>query len=340
MKHLCLLCGLMCLLPFFSAPAAPRTAGTSFSDWSFDFALIGDVPYDDAQRTNYFPNMIADLNRARIEFVVHNGDIKSGATPCTDLLFEDVYRRFQTFKHPLIYLFGDNEWSDCGAVQAKPYDPMERLEKLRAIFTRGDQSLGRRTLTLTRQSGEQHFAAFRENVRWVRGRVVFAGLNVPGADNHFGTPEFAGRNAANVAWIKEAFALATREHLRAVMLVMQANPQIDKPATNKIRLGFNEMLTVIERETVAFGRPVVLVHGDTHYFRIDQPFVGARSQRRIENLTRVETFGNPDVHWVRVTVDPRDPNVFTFRPGYVRKNLVKHAPSPARERNLTSPSAP
>jgi len=76
---------------------------------------------------------------------------------------------------------------------------------------------------------------------------------------------------------------------------------------------------------VAFGRPVVLVHGDTHYFRIDQPFLGAKSQRRIENLTRVETFGNPDTHWVRVTINPRDPNVFTFRPECVRKNLVKHS---------------
>ena len=325
MKRLSLLSGLLWLLPLFSTVAAPRTAGTAFSDWAFDFALIGDVPYDEAQRTNHFPNLIADLNRARLEFVIHNGDIKSGATPCTDPVFEDVLRQFQTFKHPLIYLFGDNEWSDCGAVQSKPFDPGERLEKLRAIFTQGDQSLGRRTLTLTRQSADGRFAAFRENVRWVRGRVVFAGLNVPGADNHFGTPEFAGRNAANVTWIKETFALAAHEKLRAVMLVMQANPQIDRAPTNKIRLGFNEMLAVIERETVAFGRPVVLVHGDTHYFRIDQPFLGAKSQRRIENLTRVETFGNPDTHWVRVTVNPRDPNVFTFRPEYVRKNLVKHS---------------
>ena len=111
MKRLSLLSGLLWLLPLFPTEAAPRTAGTSFSDWPFDFALIGDVPYDEAQRTNHFPNLIADLNRARLEFVIHNGDIKSGATPCTDPVFEDVLRQFQTFKHPLIYLFGDNEWS-------------------------------------------------------------------------------------------------------------------------------------------------------------------------------------------------------------------------------------
>lgn len=307
------------------ASAAPPRAGTAFSDWPFDFALIGDVPYDEVQRTNLFPNLIADLNRARIEFVVHDGDIKSGATPCTDDLFEACFRQFQTFRHPLVYLFGDNEWSDCGSIKTNAFVPEERLEKLRVIFTQGDQSLGQRTITLTRQSGDARFAAFRENVRWTRGCVVFAGLNVPGADNHFGTPEFAGRNAANLAWIKDAFALARRDQLRAVMIIMQANPQIEKAPTDKLRLGFNEMLQALEAETVAFGKPVVLVHGDTHYYRIDQPLVGAKSHRRVENFTRVETFGNPDSHWVRVTVDPRDPNVFTFRPQYVKKNLVNHS---------------
>jgi hypothetical protein len=68
----------------------------------------------------------------------------------------------------------------------------------------------------------------------------------------------------------------------------------------------------------------VLVHGDSHYFRIDKPLYGSRSQRRIENFTRVETFGNPDVHWVRVTIEPDNPDVFTFHPQIVRSNLVNH----------------
>ena len=88
--------------------------------------------------------------------------------------------------------------------------------------------------------------------------------------------------------------------------------------------GFNDLLALLERETIAFARPVVLVHGDTHYFRIDKPLVSSVSHRRLENFTRVETFGNPDSHWVRATVDPRDPQVFTFRQQIVEKNLVKH----------------
>src|SRR5687767_14417774 len=88
-------------------PPAQRTTRNA----RFDFALIGDVPYNEFDATNSFPNMIGEINRARLAFVVHNGDIKAGATPCSDELFQRCYEQFQTFKHPLVYLFGDNEWS-------------------------------------------------------------------------------------------------------------------------------------------------------------------------------------------------------------------------------------
>ena len=312
--------GLACSFLVGGATAASRLS----PDLRYDFALIGDVPYDEAQATNYFPNMITELNQARLAFVVHDGDIKAGATPCTDALFERIYVQFQTIRHPLIYVFGDNEWSDCGKVKTNAFEPEERLDKLRAIFHRGDQSLGQRTLSLERQSAEPRFAAFRENVRWLHGGVLFASLNVPGDDNHFGTPEFGPRNAANVSWLREAFALATREDLRAVMIIMQANPHFEMASTNRVRRGFNELLSAMEKETVAFQKPVVLVHGDSHYFRIDQPLVSSKSRRRLENFTRVETFGNPDMHWIKVRVDWRDPNVFQFHPQRVRKNFIQH----------------
>ena len=303
---------------------AAAAAEPEYADRQFDFALIGDTPYDALQETNLFPNMIDELNQAQLAFVVHNGDLKSGSTPCTDECFEARARQFATIRHPFVFIFGDNEWTDCGRVKTNAFVPEERLEKLRALFTQCDLSLGQRLMPLLRQSQTPAFAKFRENVRWVDGRVVFAGLNVPGDDNHFGTPEFGPRNAANIAWIQEAFALASRERFHAVMLIMQANPHFELASTNRVRRGFNEMLQVLERETLAFGKPVVLVHGDSHYFRIDQPLLGSRSKRRIENFTRVETFGNPDVHWLKGSVDYRDPNVFTFRPQYVRKNLLKH----------------
>lgn len=289
-----------------------------------EFALIGDVPYDELQSRVYFPNMIEEINATDLAFVVHDGDIKSGSTPCTDDSFERVKAQFQSIRHPLIYTFGDNEWTDCDRVKTNFFAPMERLAKLRELFTQGDESLGQRTITLERQSATPQFAAYRENVRWSTGEVVFATLNVPGDRNHFGMPEYAERNAANIAWIREAFARARSQSARGVMLIMQANPHFDLASTNSLRRGFNEMLKVIESETVAFQKPVVLVHGDSHYFRIDQPLMGSKSGRRIENFTRVETFGNPDVHWILGVIDSRDPNVFQFERRLVKKNLLKH----------------
>jgi hypothetical protein len=291
---------------------------------NFEFALIGDTPYSAQDTTNAFPNLIEEINRARLAFVVHDGDIKAGATPCTDELFEERYHRFQTFRHPFIFVFGDNEWSDCLQPKDNPRDPMERLDKLRDLFTQGDHSLGRKKLKLSRQSETEEFSAFRENVRWTYGNVVFVGLNIPGTGNNFGHPEFAERNGANLAWLKDSFEIAAREKRSGVMIIIQANPRFELPPGNKIRAGFNEFIELLERETIAFGKPVVLVHGDSHYFRIDKPLMGTHSKRRVENFTRVETFGNPDVHWLKVTVDPSDPELFTFRQRIVTKNLVRH----------------
>ena len=78
-------------------------------------------------------------------------------------------------------------------------------------------------------------------------------------------------------------------------------------------------------ETLAFNGPVLMVHGDSHIFRIDQPLVNSTTGRFIENFTRLETYGTPDVHWVRVIVDLNDPNVFTFKPEIVKTNLVDHS---------------
>lgn len=289
----------------------------------FDFALIGDVPYNAEQTTNLFPNMLRELNAATLEFVVHDGDIKSGDSPCSDEIFEARRKDFAGSAHPFIYVFGDNEWTDC-ARATNGFDPEERLQKLREVFCAEETSLGKRTLPLARQSNDPRHAKFRENVRWEKGGVMFVGLNVPGSINNFGKPEFAGRNAANLAWLQESFAFATLENARAIMIIIQANPLPERGSTNRVHAGFRPLLEALERETVAFGKPVVLVHGDSHYFRIDKPLYGTKSKRRLENFTRVETFGNPDVHWLRVTADPNDPEVFTFRPQLVRENLVKH----------------
>ena len=299
----------------------------SFVSQPFEFALIGDLPYS-AEQEAKFPNLMADINRSPAAFVVHDGDIKNGSSVCDDATFVSRKQLFDNFEMPFILVYGDNEWTDCHRPKNGSYDPVERLAKLREIFSQGNQSLGKRTLTLTRQSENPQFAKFRENVRWIYHGVVFFAINMPGSNNNFGrTPEadaeYADRNSANLAWIKECFALAKRSNSKGILLVAQANPGFELDSTDKRRSGYNDFIATLETETGNFPGQVVFVHGDTHYFRIDKPlpyFTDETQLPRMKNFTRVETFGSPNVHWLRAFYDPTNPNLFEFKQQIVPEN--------------------
>jgi hypothetical protein len=104
------------------------------------------------------------------------------------------------------------------------------------------------------------------------------------------------------------------------MLAIQANPGFFELLPQE-RTGYEDFLAVLEEEIVAFGKPVVLVHGDTHTFRVDKPMTSSRTGERVENFTRVETFGSPDVNWVRATVNTSNPDeTFAFQPEIIEEN--------------------
>jgi hypothetical protein len=227
---------------------------------------------------------------------------------------------FQASKTPLVFVPGDNEWTDCHRKSNGAFDPLERLNKLRELFFAGGKSLGRDPMPLMRQSSDPAFARYRENVRWEAGGALFVGLNMPGSNNNFhGTtknggpvPEFVERSAANRAWLAQAFAHARAKKLAGVLIVIQANPGFEAFSAGKVRRGYADFLSQLQAESTSFGRPVVLVHGDTHWHRIDQPLLDASGQSRVGNFTRVETFGHPFMGWVKGTVDATDPQVFRF----------------------------
>jgi hypothetical protein len=89
--------------------------------------------------------------------------------------------------------------------------------------------------------------------------------------------------------------------------------------------GFQQFLVALRDHVIAFRRPVAYVHGDSHYFRLDRPFLDAQG-RRLENFTRVETFGdnqangNNDVQWLKVFVHPHSREVFAYQPQIVPAN--------------------
>jgi hypothetical protein len=286
---------------------------------SVSFGLIGDMPYSAWERRN-IPLLIEEMDKEYLAFVAHTGDIKSGATPCSDAVLEDILGVFQASQTPLIYVPGDNEWTDCHRRSNGRYDPEERLNKLRTLFFQSDKALGQRPLKLTRQSKDPAFARYRENVRWEAGGALFVGLNLPGSDNNYDgtTPhrgpvrEFLQRSAANRVWLAQAFSVARAKKSAGVMVVIQADPQFDEANAGRPTPGYRDFLDQLRQETQAFLGQVVLVHGDTHWHQINQPMLDPVTRQTIGNFTRVETFGYPFFGWIKATVDVADPRVFRF----------------------------
>ena len=201
-----------------------------------------------------------------------------------------------------------------------------------------------------------------ENRRWVFHKVVYATVNVQGTCNNLcksgsasdpsvgdangDAPEFQAREAADEQWLQQTFDEAKATKAAAVMIIGQADPGFDdsdatraptrNPKTlaeddvNAAHDGYVAFLTKLRSLTIDFGKPVVYVHGDSHYFRVDKPLQD-RNGLRIENFTRVETFGDNapsanDVQWVKALVDPESRDVFAFQPQIVPDNVGAYTP--------------
>ena len=295
------------------------------------FGLFGDTPYSRFEREQ-LPDMLAAMGRESLAFAVHDGDIKNGSSVCSDEVLRDILGVFQAAPLPLVFVPGDNEWTDCHRSNNGGYDPLERLGKLREWFFAGDTALGQRRMALTRQSRDPQFAAYRENVYWEAGGALFVGLNLPGSDNNFhgtarsGGPvaEFVERSAANRVWLAQAFALARSKKLAGVLIVIQANPEFEAASAGQPKPGYRDFIHQLRQETQGFAGQVVLVHGDSHSQQINQPLLDAAGKELVQNFTRVETFGYPFMGWIKGTVDAADPQVFRFEP---RRWRAQQAPA-------------
>lgn len=294
--------------PGGSGPAAPAAAPVTF-------ALLGDTPYGAAQRAA-FPALVDRINAdPDVRFVLHAGDVKDGSSTCDDARFADLAELYGTFADPFVLTPGDNEWTDCHRTAGGGYLPTERLDAVRRTFyPNPGWTLGQRSAPVLTQATDPRHAAYRENVLFRRSRVVFAAVHVVGSENDLAPwsqlpggdrpevrlAEFAARKAAALDWIDTAFATAGATDAAGVLLLMQAEPT-DTP-------GFAEIRARIVERSRAYGKPVLLVHGDEHRYEVEPNYAG------VANLTRLETFGATASEWLSVTADPRTPNVFRWTP--------------------------
>ncbi len=279
------------------------------------FALIGDTPYS-AFEAYALDAMIEEMNREDLALVIHVGDITSGRGPCTDEWLEARKRQFEKSRHPFILIPGDNEWVDC---YRSGFDPMERLKRFRELFEAGDTSLGERRITLERQSdsGAAPFREYREHMRWITANVLFVGVNVQGSNNNLGrtremNAEHRSRMAAVFAWLDSSLELATRRHLAGMLIFAQGDPHFE--GKRKGPDGFAEFRAALRNLALRFGKPVLFVNGDTHFYKLDQPLLDPATGEPIGNFTRVIVFGSPQTRWILGGIDPSSPRVFQLSP--------------------------
>ncbi|MEO6396853.1 MAG: hypothetical protein ABIP13_00140 [Tepidiformaceae bacterium] len=248
------------------------------------------------------------------------------------------------------------------AAAAPGYNALERLTYIRQTMFNTVFSFGQKTMKLEHQGlpGQP----YSENTRWTRGGVIFVGLNVPGSNNNLihaseclgsksyrtqadcdaDNAEYAARDAKNLQWIKESFELARSKKAPGIMFVLQADMGFDLPETETVNEGafatsaadiaarakagydgFDKTVTELRNQSLNFSGQVVLVHGDTHSFKVDKPLITPDSPAAgpfhvVTNFTRVETFGESNADWVRLTVNLKSRNVFNFEPMIVAAN--------------------
>jgi hypothetical protein len=339
--------GLLLSIAIFPLPRA------SAQDAPFQFAAIGDTAYSIGTEAE-FDHMLAAMNKANLAFVVHVGDIQADprpynrmpdkiSMPCTEESLTRVLGSFNKSVHPFVLTPGDNDWTDCHLLKVRTIDPLSALTTLRKLFYPEGKSLGAKTMAVESQAKDPAFSKFRENLTWKHGGLVFATFHTVGSNDNKGrTPEMdaeqAEREKANLAWVKKAFAAARAADVPGLVLITQANVQFENQWTPSLReryvravagadlpkeqrpTAYDPYVDLLAEEMQNFKKPVLFIHGDTHLFRINKPLINKKNGRFFENFTRLEVFGDPESHWVRVTVDRSKPELFVLEPEIIAQN--------------------
>lgn len=322
---------LLCVFALGWRVAAQQTPAWGSGVAPFAFALIGDMPYGEPREAQ-FARLVAEINRDNdIDFVMHAGDIKAGSERCDDELIKHRFSLYETFQRAFVYTPGDNEWTDCHRANNGGYYPPERLNFVRSVFFPqfGETTGGQRRPVRSQAQGSA-YSEFVENVMFRKQGVMFATVHVVGSNNDLepwsgilpadscAAPrpdriaEFERRQAAALAWLDDVFAAAADD--KGVFVLMQASPYNLPSNPAQCPNGFQAFLKRLEARAQQYGKPVMLAHGDDHFFFIDQPF---------SNLlfSRVQTYGETKVHWLKVRVDAKSTGVFSIEQKIVKSNL-------------------
>lgn len=306
-------------------PSVTEPSVSLGGEQAFSFIVMGDTPYDDfgitrENGTSKDQKMIRTAV-ARIKtdvkppFIIHVGDTKKGSTECTEYIYDRFAALIKDMEPiPVMYTPGDNEWVDCDRKGDS------ELAKLAYIRNRYFQTPPVNSAAFGYASQSEQ----AENASWNYKQVHFATLHVPGTNNarNWVTEDNLSdaktsadlRDAANQKWLDVVFKRAQDNGARAVIISIQAdivaeennNPAtIGTPCSNvydtglQVCDGFADFRKTLAAKSVEFKRPVLLIHGDTHDFSLNQDLLGYGAP----NLWRLNGAGDGVVDVTLVNVD-------------------------------------
>ena len=180
--------------------------------------------------------------------------------------------------------------SDGNLVDYAGGNPVDNLALVRSIFfANPGHTLGGGQLKVLSQAQVDNHAhptdgQYVENVIWQRDGILFVSVNVPGGSNNDADPwysaptaspqqttEAANRTGAALRWLDRAFSTAGKIHARSVVVMTQADMwDLDgKDASHLVN--YEPIVSTLASHTLAYGKPVLLLNGDSHIYRSDNP---------------------------------------------------------------------
>ncbi|MGX4640427.1 hypothetical protein [Massilia sp. SYSU DXS3249] len=185
-----------------------------------------------------FRKALAETVDKSIAFVVVTG-IKSSSETCGDKLYQERRAIVDKVKRPVIVLPAGSDWTECRNSAGRT-NAVERLNRMRELFHGDPNSLGTKTLPLTRLSMSPRFRSYAENAHWSVDKVLYATVNLPANNNHYlaaagRNSEYEDRLVANRFWLNRLFTLARRDKLDAIVLFSEGDIKPLQPEPTGLR---------------------------------------------------------------------------------------------------------
>lgn len=249
------------------------------------FIAMGDYPYVDKEKA-MMPQLPEKIAKVHPEFLIHVGDFKASRASCADKEhFQSKKELFALLPKKVIYTPGDNDWTDCDEKRSgSPISELNRLKFIEKHFLSELKGYPK-TWKVKSQKGQ------RENLSWNLKGVLFSTYHLVGTNNgrakvHMDKLPKAIKLAEQridkaMEWVDVNLKRAHKNKSRALVLALHADfygPEHyarysgDCTKDHQQRCdGFAEFKAHLEKSIQNSKIPILLIHGDTSDYCMDQP---------------------------------------------------------------------